>query len=69
MWSASKAAKLGDRTGSTGVTGTIAGRGGHPSKDEIRAMLGHAQGRWRALIVTAIFTGLRASELPRAAME
>jgi integrase len=34
-----------------------------PTKDEIRAMLAHAQGRWRALIVTAIFTGLRASEL------
>ena len=34
-----------------------------PSKDELRAMLNGAQGRWRALIVTAIFTGLRASEL------
>jgi integrase len=34
-----------------------------PSKDEIRAMLAHARGRWRPLIVTAIFTGLRASEL------
>ena len=34
-----------------------------PTKDEIRAMLAHAQGRWRPLIVTAIFTGLRASEL------
>jgi integrase len=34
-----------------------------PTKDEIRAMLIHAQGRWRPLIVTAIFTGLRASEL------
>ena len=26
-------------------------------------MLAHAEGRWRPLIVTAIFTGLRASEL------
>jgi integrase len=34
-----------------------------PSKEELRAILAHAQGRWRALIVTAIFTGLRASEL------
>jgi integrase len=34
-----------------------------PTKEEIRAILGAAQGRWRPLIVTAIFTGLRASEL------
>jgi integrase len=34
-----------------------------PTKDDIRAMLAYAQGRWRPLIVTAIFTGLRASEL------
>ena len=34
-----------------------------PSKDELRAMLAAAQGRWRPLIVTAVFTGLRASEL------
>jgi integrase len=34
-----------------------------PSKDELRAILTHVQGRWRPLIVTAIFTGLRASEL------
>jgi integrase len=34
-----------------------------PTKDDIRAMLTHAEGRWRPLIVTAIFTGLRASEL------
>jgi integrase len=34
-----------------------------PTKDELRALLAHAQGRWRPLIVTAIFTGLRASEL------
>jgi integrase len=34
-----------------------------PTKDEIRAMLGAAQGRWRPLVVTAVFTGLRASEL------
>jgi integrase len=34
-----------------------------PSKDEIRAMIGAAKGRWRPLIITAVFTGLRASEL------
>jgi integrase len=34
-----------------------------PSKDDIRAILAHAQGRWRPLIVTVVFTGLRASEL------
>ncbi len=34
-----------------------------PTKDEIRSMLNEAEGHWRPLIVTAIFTGLRASEL------
>lgn len=34
-----------------------------PTEAEIRAMLDHAQGRWRPLVVTAVFTGLRASEL------
>jgi len=34
-----------------------------PSKDELRAILAHASERWRPLIVTAVFTGLRASEL------
>lgn len=34
-----------------------------PTKDEIRAMLAAAQGRLRPFLVTAIFTGLRASEL------
>ena len=34
-----------------------------PTKQQIREMLAAAQGRWRPLIVTAIFTGLRASEL------
>jgi integrase len=34
-----------------------------PTKDEIRAMLTAAQGRWRPLLITAVFTGLRASEL------
>lgn len=34
-----------------------------PTKAEAQALIGAAQGRWRPLIVTAIFTGLRASEL------
>ncbi len=35
----------------------------YPTKDEIRAMFAAAQGRWRPLVMTAVFTGLRASEL------
>jgi integrase len=34
-----------------------------PTKDELRRILAAAKGRWRPLIVTAIYTGLRASEL------
>jgi integrase len=34
-----------------------------PTKDELRAILGAAEGKWRPIVVTAIFTGLRASEL------
>ena len=34
-----------------------------PAPDEIRAIVAAANGRWRPLILTAIFTGLRASEL------
>jgi len=34
-----------------------------PDKGEVQAILRVAAGRWRPLIVTAIFTGLRASEL------
>jgi integrase len=34
-----------------------------PAKDEIRTMLNCARGRWRPLLIMAIFTGLRASEL------
>ncbi len=34
-----------------------------PTKDEIRGVLNAAEGCWRPLIVTAIFTGLRISEL------
>ena len=34
-----------------------------PSPEEIRAIVGKLEGRWRPLLLTAIFTGLRASEL------
>jgi integrase len=34
-----------------------------PSPDEIRAIIARLDGRWRPLLLTAIFTGLRASEL------
>ncbi len=34
-----------------------------PSPSEVRAIVAHLQGRWRPLLLTAIFTGLRASEL------
>ena len=34
-----------------------------PAPDEVRAIVSALSGRWRPLILTAIFTGLRASEL------
>jgi integrase len=34
-----------------------------PTPEEIRQIIAKAKGRWRPLIVTAIFTGLRSSEL------
>lgn len=34
-----------------------------PMREEIRAIVNTATGRWRPLLLTAIFTGLRASEL------
>jgi len=34
-----------------------------PTPDEVRALIPHLSGRWRPLLLTAIFTGLRASEL------
>jgi integrase len=50
--------------------GTTKRRGGKlkvgvdiPAPEEIRAITAHLTGRWRPLILTAIFTGLRASEL------
>ena len=34
-----------------------------PAPEEIKAIIAHLSGRWRPLLLTAIFTGLRASEL------
>jgi integrase len=34
-----------------------------PTPDEIKVIIANAEGRWRPLLITAIFTGLRASEL------
>jgi integrase len=34
-----------------------------PMPDEIRAIIAHLSGRWRPMLLTAIFTGLRTSEL------
>jgi integrase len=34
-----------------------------PTRDEIRALLAKAEGRWRPFLMTAVVTGLRASEL------
>jgi integrase len=34
-----------------------------PSKAEVQAILTHAGARWRPILITAVFTGLRASEL------
>ncbi len=34
-----------------------------PSREEVKALIAALHGRWRPLLLTAIFTGLRASEL------
>ena len=34
-----------------------------PAPDEVRRIIAHLSGRWRPFLLTAIFTGLRASEL------
>jgi len=36
---------------------------GIPTPDEVRAIIAHLQGRWRPMLLTAMFTGLRVSEL------
>jgi integrase len=34
-----------------------------PTREEIKAIVSHLEGRWRPILLTAIFTGLRSSEL------
>src|SRR5262249_2027134 len=34
-----------------------------PTPEEVRALLKQAEGRWRPFLMTAVFTGLRSSEL------
>src|SRR5262245_44429836 len=34
-----------------------------PTREEIKAIVASLEGRWRPLLLTTIFTGLRASEL------
>jgi integrase len=34
-----------------------------PSKEEVKRIIDVAEGKWRALFITAVFTGMRASEL------
>ncbi|HEV2899395.1 MAG TPA: tyrosine-type recombinase/integrase [Pseudaminobacter sp.] len=34
-----------------------------PTREEIKAIIGAAKGRWHPLLVTAVFTGMRSSEL------
>jgi integrase len=34
-----------------------------PSREEVKALLGVLKGRWRPLLLTAVFTGMRSSEL------
>lgn len=34
-----------------------------PTREEIKAVVGAAAGRWRPLLITAVFTGMRSSEL------
>lgn len=34
-----------------------------PTRDEVKAIIAAAEGRWRPLLITAIFTGMRSSEL------
>jgi integrase len=40
-----------------------------PSKEDIQTILSKADGRWRPLLITAIFTGMRSSELRGLAWE
>jgi integrase len=47
----------------TETTGPLREGVDFPSKAELKAMIETATGRWRPFIITAVFTGMRASEL------
>ena len=34
-----------------------------PARDEVKALVGALEGHWRPLLITAVFTGMRSSEL------
>ena len=65
MWSANcVAGARGERTGKQSAARRASSRSASTStREEIKAIVGAAQGRWRPILLTAIFTGLRASEL------
>jgi integrase len=52
-----------DRRADKRATGKLRAGVDFPLPDEIKAIVAHLTGRWRPLLLTAIFTGLRASEL------
>jgi integrase len=45
------------------ATGPLRAGVDFPTKAELKAMIDHAPDRWRPLIITAVFTGMRISEL------
>jgi integrase len=45
------------------ATGPLRDGQNFPSRAELRTIMEQATGRWRPLVITAIFTGMRASEL------
>ncbi len=49
--------------GRDGETGPLRAGVDFPTKAELNALIENSWGRWRPLIITAIFTGMRASEL------
>jgi integrase len=51
------------KTNTRDVAGPLRAGTDFPTKAELRAMINHAPERWRPLIITAVFTGMRISEL------
>jgi integrase len=46
-----------------GASGPLRAGVDFPTKAELNALIENAEGRWRPFIITAVFTGMRASEL------